>query len=343
MPTISIIVPIYNVEPFLPNSIISILEQTYKDFELLLVNDGSTDNSGKICDKFAEKDNRIKVIHKDNEGVSSARNKGIEIASGDYVAFVDPDDTVEPNMYEFLLESALTYKADITICPIKTIDHVNNTVSNSLIWEKANVPINKASIEKYLIPSLLTERTYSLVSSVNKLYKKSLFDNLDIRFDEKKTHSEDARLNYTLLTLIDSLVFIEQPLYNYHIYKRESLTQIFREDLHEYALDNKRFLLGLCRNYKLEKYKDVVTNHFTRIILGHMQDVVNRQIPKGKKYKILSNILGNKEFKEDLSIYKSENMYYTLLKKLCLNENKKLFFILVKNKSRIKKILKKNV
>ena len=97
---ISIIVPIYNVELYLEKCIESIINQTYKDIEVILINDGSTDKSGIICDKYAKIDDRIIVLHKENGGVSSARNKGLDIAKGDYIAFVDPDDYIEPNMYE---------------------------------------------------------------------------------------------------------------------------------------------------------------------------------------------------------------------------------------------------
>lgn len=101
-PEISIIVPIYNVEKYLPKCIESILSQTFTNFELILVNDGSKDRSGIICDEYASKDNRIKVIHKENGGVSSARNSGVDLASGKYIGFVDPDDYIKKDMYERL-------------------------------------------------------------------------------------------------------------------------------------------------------------------------------------------------------------------------------------------------
>ena len=127
MLTLSIIVPIYNVAPFLKQCIDSILLQTMNDFELILINDGSTDESGEICNNYSKMDRRIKVIHQINKGVSSARNTGIFIAQGDYIAFVDPDDTIEPNMYEILTKSALKFKADLVVCPIRTINTNDNT------------------------------------------------------------------------------------------------------------------------------------------------------------------------------------------------------------------------
>ena len=102
---ISVIVPVYNVEEYVEKCVLSIINQTYKNLEIILVDDGSTDNSGKICDEIAIKDNRIKVIHKKNGGLSDARNVGIDIAKGDYLGFVDSDDYIDPDMYSILLNN----------------------------------------------------------------------------------------------------------------------------------------------------------------------------------------------------------------------------------------------
>ena len=113
---ISIIVPVYKVERYLENCIESIINQTFKDFELILVDDGSPDRCGLICDNYAKKDERIKVIHKKNEGLSAARNSGIQIAKGEYIAFVDSDDCINKNMYETLYDTAIENKSDIVVC-----------------------------------------------------------------------------------------------------------------------------------------------------------------------------------------------------------------------------------
>lgn len=113
MQFISIIVPIYNVEKYLPQCLDSIINQTYKNLEIILIDDGSTDNSGKICDKYKLLDNRIIVIHKSNGGLSDARNTGINIATGDYISFVDADDFIDKNMYTILFQKINTTNADI--------------------------------------------------------------------------------------------------------------------------------------------------------------------------------------------------------------------------------------
>ena len=115
-PLVSIIVPVYNVEPYLTKCITSIIKQTYRKIEIILVNDGSSDGCGKICDEFAKKDERIRVFHTENKGLSAARNYGIARASGDYLDFVDSDDWIEPDMFAFLVNSAIGNKADIVYC-----------------------------------------------------------------------------------------------------------------------------------------------------------------------------------------------------------------------------------
>jgi glycosyltransferase involved in cell wall biosynthesis len=123
-PIVSIVVPVYNVDEYISKCIDSLLSQTLKKIEIILVDDGSTDLSGKICDEYALKDNRIKVIHKENNGLSSARNSGLAIANGDYIGFVDSDDWVKEDMFEFLYKNIMTYDADISVCGHFIVDGV---------------------------------------------------------------------------------------------------------------------------------------------------------------------------------------------------------------------------
>ena len=121
-PAVSIIVPVYNTERFLNRCIDSVLAQTYSDWELLLVDDGSTDSSGSICDEYATQDSRIRVFHKENGGVSSARNLGLDYARGEWITFVDSDDYIAPDMIEKLYETQKRNNADITVCGYRWVD-----------------------------------------------------------------------------------------------------------------------------------------------------------------------------------------------------------------------------
>lgn len=336
-PIISVIVPIYNVENYLAACLESILAQTFSDFELILVDDGSPDSCGEICEYYSKIDCRVKVIHKKNGGVSSARNKGINMAIGSYIAFVDPDDTIESNMYELLYENALNLQADLVVCPIKTINLIHNTNNISSIWGSSNCILDQKEIKEYIIPSILNNKSYSLVSSVNKLYRKALFNH--IRFEEYKHHSEDARLNFNLLPLINKLVYVEQPLYNYYIRNRDSLTQVFRKNLYEYIYDNKTLLIDICNKYNLEIYKKRVKHHYSSVTLSYMNEVVNSPLTVNEKRRILSSILTDEEFYKDILIYSSPSLYYRALKFICILKNVDTLYIFVLAKKKLQTLV----
>lgn len=337
MPTISIIVPIYNVDQYLHKCIDSILNQSFQQFELLLINDGSTDQSGEICDEYSLIDDRIRVIHKENGGVSSARNIGIDMADGEYIAFVDPDDTIDPNMYEVLLNSAASFCADMTVCPIKTINEITGSESVSQVWKEVDCVLDRHVIHEKILPSILQQKVYSLVSSVNKLYRKTLFDQSGVRFDERKHHSEDALLNFTLITKIESLVFVNEPLYNYFIRPRDSLTQKIREDFYEYILDNKQFMIQICKTNGLNAYEKTVINHFTNVAINYIQVIVNSDLPNKRKLEIVSTIVNDDQFHQDIGKYHAPSLFLKLLKYMCLLKSEKLLFLMTYSKGRLQR------
>ena len=205
---ISIIVPIYNVEEQLEICINSILNQTFSNFELILVNDGSPDNCGKICDEYQKKDNRIKVIHKENGGLSAARNSGIEIATGKYIAFVDSDDIIHPRMYEILFECINKSNSDIVQCKFKkfkSLDEVKDDLDNYNGYFKKYD--NKTAIMDMIDNNDIN------VNSWNKLYKSELFETL--RFPKGKIH-EDEFLTYKLLYNSRKITYVDEELYYYY-------------------------------------------------------------------------------------------------------------------------------
>jgi glycosyltransferase involved in cell wall biosynthesis len=212
MPTISIIVPIYNVEQYLHKCIDSILSQTFKDFELILVDDGSPDNCGEICDEYAAKDKRVKVIHKANGGLSDARNAGLNIVKGDYIGFVDSDDWIESNMYEVLLKLCINNKADVSTC---LVNFQNNR--NEIEVNKSNVSIFDSKTAIYL----LYEGKLNGFSTWNKLYKKEIFN--DLKFPKGRIY-EDAAIMYRVFDVANYIAYINYPLYNYN-YREGSITK----------------------------------------------------------------------------------------------------------------------
>ena len=212
MSQISIIVPVYNVENVLRRCLNSILEQTYLDFELILVDDGSKDLSGSICDKYADKDNRIIVIHKENGGLSSARNAGIEVAAGKYIMFVDADDLIHFKAIELEIAILEENDADILICPLKRFskDSEINPFSNIEQLHGISV-ISGLEAEK----GFFNNPSASMyVSSCGKVFKRMLFD--DIRFPEGRLF-EDEFTTYKLYYKSKKIVVVDTALYFYFI------------------------------------------------------------------------------------------------------------------------------
>ncbi|MCH5279854.1 MAG: glycosyltransferase [Lachnospiraceae bacterium] len=217
---VSIIVPIYKVEPYIRRAVNSILQQTYRELEIILVDDGSPDNCGKICDEYQAKDKRIKVIHKENGGLSDARNAGLDIATGDYIAFVDSDDYVAPDFIEKLLDVIHKNQADVAICSFG--------ITEALDYDDTIFEVDEAGKKRYeadgsieictrreLLSNLYDanhrDATYFIVVW-NKLYKAGLWK--DIRFPKGKIH-EDEATTYRIYDMIEKGVFLHQPLYGY--------------------------------------------------------------------------------------------------------------------------------
>src|SRR5690554_80942 len=162
---ISIIVPVYNVEKYIDRCMKSIFSQSYQNIEIILINDGSTDNSGSLCDTYLNNNSKIKVIHKTNGGVSSARNVGLELAEGEYIGFVDPDDWIEPSMYESMYNNIKKNNSEICIC--------NYIINNSESCRKIELPfelevLNKKEILNYIIPPLISPN--NLDNNIDKMH-----------------------------------------------------------------------------------------------------------------------------------------------------------------------------
>jgi len=206
-PLISVIVPIYKVEKYINQCIDSILAQTYKNLEVILVDDGSPDNCPKICDEYAKLDNRIRVIHKENGGLSDARNAGLEIAKGEYIGFVDSDDWIAPDMYEYMYNGIQKYSADIVSCGyFECLDKSN--FAGGYYNPEDRLYKEKEAIEALL---LLKIPNYAW----NKLYKRSLWTD-DIRYPKGRLY-EDVLTTYKLFEKSKLTVALSEPKYNYRI------------------------------------------------------------------------------------------------------------------------------
>ncbi len=201
---ISVIVPIYNVEDYLSKCIDSLINQTYSKLEIILVDDGSPDNCPKICDKYAEADNRIKVIHKPNGGLSDARNAGLDIATGEYIGFIDSDDYIDEHMYEDMLSAIENADADLCICGYDRVDD-DGKIKSSAHYKNAFLTQEQAY-------EMLVQGNVYFIISCNKLYKREIFDNL--RFEVGRTH-EDEFIIHHVYGECSKIVTLEKSYYNY--------------------------------------------------------------------------------------------------------------------------------
>lgn len=275
---ISIIIPVYNVEKYLEKCIQSITQQTYTNLEIILIDDGSSDSSGRICDEFAKNDSRIKVIHKTNEGVSKARNVGIDNATGQYIVFVDSDDYVAKNYISVLYEDLIENNADISICG--TCDCFNGEIV------RYSIPYIQKVNSQEALRLLLDEKIFFCVVWA-KLYKKELFEKY--RFNEKTVIAEDLEIIYKIISDAN-YVFINtnEKMYYYQIRKDSATTEEFNSDW-EKEIDISAQIIEFIEkkypnilNYAIKRYIRVNQTLLRKLILNNTS--------KAKEKELLNNI-----------------------------------------------------
>lgn len=296
---ISVIVPVYNVEKYLEYCLTSIMEQTYRDLEIIIVNDGSTDASPIICDAFAAKDQRIKVIHQINGGVSVARNTGIEAATGDYLTFVDSDDWLEFEMYESMMAPIKEHPelemvmCDVTLVTgnggIKTTEHITSGY------------YSKHQIVSELYPVLLVTEDFGkipIVSACNCLIKGRILIDNRIRFQPTLRYSEDYLFMADIMFHTTSYYYLKgEHFYNYRQYE-ESRSKKFQPDWWSNLLDlNKRLknLLWDSKEFNFERQLKLQLIHSALFVTSAIFN--NEKITKTKKLHLLRKLFNEPELK----------------------------------------------
>ncbi|MEW9501068.1 glycosyltransferase family 2 protein [Jeotgalibacillus marinus] len=293
-PIISIIVPVYNVENHLRKCLDSLLAQTLTNFEVIVVNDGSTDRSGKICDEYSVKDMRIKVIQKENGGLSSARNVGIKAAEGQYIGFVDGDDRIDVNMYENLYRQSIDTKSDISVCTLgREIDGtLVNEEKEKLVKEMDNVEAMR---------ELFKGDLYRF-SVCNKLFKKHCFEN--VQFPEGRIH-EDLSTTYRLFANSNKTVFNNHIGYIYVKRKDSILTSQFSEKRLDSFTGWNEILLFMNKKYP-QLYSEILAA-FTFWCVDNMYYIINQVETKEKKREYL-NVIQKNVKKNYISIMKNYDL-----------------------------------
>lgn len=303
---ISVIVPVYRVEAYLKECIDSIIHQTYSMLEIILVDDGSDDACPLICDEYQRQDSRIQVIHKENGGLSDARNVGLDFATGDYICFIDSDDVVHPEFIQILYEDLVSTNSDIAIC------HYVKVYELPQVMESPLQHIIKIYTRLEILNALYGKDSLSIIVAWNKLYRKSIWNKL--RYPKGRIHEDEFVIHY-ILDRVNQVV-INENAYYYYRQREGSITNYYNEKrLHVLdALEERIQFYWASQNEKLV-YQTMYQYFFT--LASHIQ-----QIRKLKQYKDLKKQLKRKLKK--------------LWKKLCIRreipflKKVKLFLYIVK-------------
>jgi len=228
---ISIIVPMYNVQDFIERCVNSILLNNFKDYELILVNDGSSDNTINIVNEIAKKDKRIKIIDNSHNGVSYSRNTGIKQAKGDYIGFIDADDEIMPNYLDTLYSLATKYDADWVYCDSKIVDDgfTRPDIDNKAVFDKETIidEENLDVIKSYIFFNDDYLNRKSLRNPVMSLYRTSIIKDNDILFNENLNYGEDVAFNFIFVQYIKKFVYIPEGLYIIHRIANSSQSRFF--------------------------------------------------------------------------------------------------------------------
>ncbi len=258
MPLISVIVPVYKVEPYLEKCVKSIQNQTYRNLEIILVDDGSPDRCGEICDKLAKEDARIKVIHQKNNGLAVARNIGLEIATGEYIGFVDSDDYIDEDMYACLLAAITAHHVNLVVCKAKIVADNSECFADTADAETSMIFSKQEALRHILL---------NIDNSVcNKMFDRSLIGTL--RFPHGKIHGEDFLFVLQYLSRINGAAVLDCKMYNYvkrdnsitsSSFSKSSLDEIYvKDEIQKYIIQNYPDYACLANKWCLKARMNVI-------------------------------------------------------------------------------------
>ncbi|MBA4850525.1 glycosyltransferase [Emticicia sp. BO119] len=308
IPKVSIIVPVYNVEKYLPRCIESLMSQTLQEIEIILVDDGSPDNSPKLCDEYTEKDYRVKVIHKKNGGLGFARNSGIDIATGEFLAFVDSDDYVATSMFRELYNTAKKYNLDTVYCGYNRIDN-KLRIQPIKDVQALKVIESQDDIQEVLLDMIGTEpnspidRKYEM-SVWHAIYARSIVKEHHVIFpSEREFISEDIIFHMDYLQKAKRIAFLPESLY-YYCSNESSLTTSYRSDRFS---KNKVLYKEICRKLSLISEKKEYQLRAGRLFIGYTRFVLfsigQQSISSSEKKKIIKAICKDNIWNELFEYY----------------------------------------
>lgn len=284
MVKVSVIVPVYQAEDFIRTCVQSILKQTYKNLEIILIDDGSEDNSFEICAELSKSDPRIKVFHQKNQGVSAARNKGIDKAQGDYLLFVDADDQIENDMVEYMVQKAVTCYSDIVICGFDYV-YADRTEVQMPETEEGNYN------RKFICENFVKLYSMGILHNIGtKLYSKKLLIQYNIKFNEKRTVLEDIQFCMDAVRSTDHIYVCTKSFYKYFMQiNQNSIQKTYREN---YYVNLQEFFHDIVET-GVEKNKGFYLIYMDAILLTLKNEIYRKKRKAGviiKAYREICNL-----------------------------------------------------
>lgn len=312
-PKVSVIVPCYGVEKYLNQCVESLINQTLKDIEIILVDDESPDCVPEMCDEFAEKHDNIKVVHKKNAGLGMACNSGIEVATGEYIAFCDSDDYVDSVMYERMVKVAEEYHADAVYTGLKRVNDTREDLGTLQHYGKFLFVEGKGKINCFINdmiasePSCRSERMMQVSAKV-VLYRRNIIEENNIRFvSEREYPSEDLLFNINYLAHCNSICILPEFYYNYRV-NQFSISHKVKLDKFESFKKLYYYTLSECDKLTLCDYKERVKRMFMGYMRSYILQIVKFQTPLKKQLEVIRNICNDKIWEEIIKDYPIDTM-----------------------------------
>lgn len=306
-PLISVIIPVYNAETYLVQCIKSVINQTYRNLEIICIDDGSSDKSGEILDSYAQIDERIQVIHKENQGVSSARNDALQLSHGSYVMFVDADDWIDIDTCKQAISVMINHDADVVmwsyISEHLTSKSRKEIFATDIIFDREEV---LCKLHRRYIGILNEELAYpeqadSLCTVWGKLYRRNIIKEKGIVFTDLDTIGtyEDGLFNMEFFFYVNRVVYLNQCLYHYRRQNQTSITSDYREKLFNQWKNLFHIMKDYIRRYNLPRqYEEALNNRIALSTLGLGLNIVNSGLGCRKKIRLLKEILFDVEYRE---------------------------------------------
>lgn len=339
MPIISIIMPVYNGAQYIKKSIDIILKQTFKNFELILVNDGSTDNSEEICNGYVELDKRIRVINKENGGAWSARNKGIDIAKGKYIMFLDCDDWYEDNLLEEMYETIQSNDVDLVICG--QTDVIVDEKNNVIKYEKTSLEAHYYKSNDEILDNYIYLRQKGIGDVLwNKIYKAEIIKKFNLKFQNFR-RGEDTVFNTSYYEKINKCVVLDKTLYYYRVESSNPVWLKYSKDYYDVLNQENEAIINKLKNWG--RYdKNAISYQSLHFILGIIGYFNWLNYPKNnfkfkEKYLKIKEILNKDKVKECLANTSGNGKFLKIIIKSMKSKNILLILFLVKLKDMLKR------